>query len=137
MKDVYKRQHYSHDINDEKSLISNLTTKILIDHTGEVWIATHDQGVCKYDPFTDSFFRIDATDKQKGYTARYIYALCEDSFGNIWLCDNGLFKYDKTTRNCTACLPPDVYKRQPVSSPGSFIGFKGYFRAIVQYLEIL
>jgi len=25
----------------------------------------------------------------------------------------------------------------PVSSPGSFIGFKGYFRAIVQYLEIL
>lgn len=101
-----KIKHYSHDINDEKSLISNLTTKILIDHTGEVWIATHDQGVCKYDPFTDSFFRIDATDKQKGYTARYIYALCEDSFGNIWLCDNGLFKYDKTTRNCTACLPP-------------------------------
>lgn len=22
------------------------------------------------------------------------------------MCDNGLFKYDKTTRNCTACLPP-------------------------------
>ena len=87
-----KIKHYSHDINDEKSLISNLTTKILIDHTGEVWIATHDQGVCKYDPFTDSFFRIDATDKQKGYTARYIYALCEDSFGNIWIGsqDNGI-----------------------------------------------
>ena len=67
-----KIKHYSHDINDEKSLISNLTTKILIDHTGDIWIATHDQGVCKYDPFTDSFFRIDATDKQRGYTARYL-----------------------------------------------------------------
>lgn len=100
-------KHYRHEKDNEKSLISDLTTKILIDHSGDVWIATHDQGVCKYDPFSDSFEKINAKAPQTGRSPNYVYALCEDSFGNIWLCDNGLYKYDKASRSCVAYLMPE------------------------------
>lgn len=101
-----KIKHYVYNANDNRSLCSNLTTKLLVDHEGDLWIATHAQGVCRYNPATDNFIRIDATDKSTGKKALYIYALCEDSFGNIWLCDNALYKYNKVSQECRAYLPP-------------------------------
>lgn len=100
-----KIKHYLYNANDTGSLCSNLTTKILVDHEGDVWVATHAEGVCRYNPNTDNFTRIQAMDKGTGKKALYVYALCEDSFGNIWIGDNALYKYNKNSQECQSYVP--------------------------------
>jgi signal transduction histidine kinase/ligand-binding sensor domain-containing protein/DNA-binding response OmpR family regulator len=99
--------HYVHEEGDESSIPSDLGTKILVDHEGTVWVATNGFGLYKYVATGDRFERVTIRD-EGGREARFIYALCEDSFGNIWVADNGIFKYNPARRTTSAYLAGEV-----------------------------
>ncbi|MDR2414935.1 MAG: helix-turn-helix domain-containing protein [Odoribacteraceae bacterium] len=86
------------------SIPSDLNTKILVDREGVAWVASNGHGLCKYIPDEDRFAPVTLRDEASGREARSVYALCEDSSGNIWACDNGLFKYDRARQVTTSYL---------------------------------
>ncbi|MDR0544540.1 MAG: response regulator [Odoribacteraceae bacterium] len=98
-----KTRHYTRD-DDPRSIPSDLGTKILVTHDGTVWVATNGLGMYRYIPADDRFARATLRDEATGKEARSIYALCEDSYGNIWACDNGLFRYDPGRGSTTSHL---------------------------------
>src|ERR1022692_3184942 len=63
--------------------------RVLQDHTGEWWMATHD-GLCRF-PRTESANELSGVLPKRRYTTRdglpsdFIYALFEDSGGDIWI----------------------------------------------------
>lgn len=81
---------YSHDPNDPFSLNEDEIYSILVTRSGTTWIGTSN-GLNRYDATQDRFASPLETG---GITLRSIYAMREDSFGQLWLATNrGLVRY--------------------------------------------
>lgn len=98
---------------DETSLPENYIMYLYEDRNNNLWIGTWGLGICKYDPFHESFIKID-----KSVNNDFVQAIEEDEAGNIWFGTtlNGLKKYNPSTgiismfNSKTACsffLPTD------------------------------
>jgi signal transduction histidine kinase/ligand-binding sensor domain-containing protein len=113
-------QSYVNDPKDAASLSSNNINHILQDHTGTVWIATNDKGICTFNPLSHKFTQYpfisndgtrDSGDKLDDQRALTIY---EDRLGTIWVGTNlgGLNRFDRKTGKFKSYLldgQPHVY----------------------------
>lgn len=79
---------------DETSLPENYIMCLYEDRKNNLWIGTWGLGVCKYDPFHESFIKID-----KSTNNDFVQSIEEDESGNIWFGTtlNGLKKYNPST----------------------------------------
>ncbi|MEO8146531.1 MAG: two-component regulator propeller domain-containing protein [Bacteroidia bacterium] len=78
---------------DSRKLNSYSVYCSLKDKSGNLWLGTQTQGVCRYDGKTFTWF------SEKGLSGPAVRALFEDSNGNLWFGNNGngLFRYDAST----------------------------------------
>lgn len=84
---------YKHRIDDEQSISSNWVTSLQIDKTGNVWIGTS-EGLCKYNPSTDNFDRINLG---IGNHRPYISGLVEDRKSRMWISTtSGVFRMSES-----------------------------------------
>jgi signal transduction histidine kinase/ligand-binding sensor domain-containing protein len=98
-------QRYSNIPGDINSLSSNTITRILLDHTGTVWIGTDDEGICAFNPVTHQFKRYpyiknNAMIRVQGPLDDItVNALYEDKAGTVWVGTNygGLNRYNRET----------------------------------------
>ena len=100
-----KQQSYTSVPGDTASLSSNTIQSILQDHTGKVWVGTHERGICTFDPVSHKFKRypfisnnglLKSGDVLNDNDVLRIY---EDVAGTIWIGTNlgGLSKFDRKT----------------------------------------
>jgi len=70
--------------------ISEYVRRILQDRSGNLWFATNDKGVCKYDGKTFTYFST-----REGLNGNQVRGIVEDNKGNIWFATSGgLAKYN-------------------------------------------
>lgn len=96
-------QTYRHNTGDTITLAGRATGRILVDHTGLVWIGTRDRGICCFDPLTAKL-------KWYPFIVNYgilgthgelddmtVLGLYEDREGTVWVGTNfgGLNRYDR------------------------------------------
>lgn len=81
-----EKQDFLHQPGNPNSLPSNVITHFIIDSRGEVWIATFEKGLSRYNPRTQSFTHY-STKGEKGFQigGDFPMALMEDRLGNIWV----------------------------------------------------
>src|SRR5262249_36013954 len=72
---------YRHNPNDPESLSNNIATRLLVDHSGTLWVATYD-GLNRFDALTERFTTYKLDPKRKDLL--YI-ELVEDGRGMLWL----------------------------------------------------
>lgn len=77
----------------EHVLLSNHIKSIVIDKSGNLWLAT-DVGLSFFNPLTKEFHTyLPGIEKNKGLPDRFVKALCFDRQGNLWIgTDGGLGK---------------------------------------------
>jgi len=89
--DGYQFLSFHHDANNPKSLSSDVISRVLVDHSAQLWVATRGGGVNIYQEVSQSFRRIDSKNSELKLTNDNVNALIEDSHHNIWVgTDNGL-----------------------------------------------
>ncbi|MBU2491577.1 MAG: SpoIIE family protein phosphatase [Bacteroidetes bacterium] len=87
--------------------------KILKDKTGFLWIATLDDGLFRYNPVDNNFFRFSYTaDSKNNIKSTGILSLYQDSFGNIWIGTmlDGLYKVDPNKQPMNVIRIPENLK---------------------------
>jgi ligand-binding sensor domain-containing protein len=103
-------KHYRHDPKDQKSINSDYTCALLMDHEGILWIAT-DNGLDRFDPREETFTHFthipgDTT----SISSNNVRAIYEDKKGTLWIGtgdvyesnivnpnDGGLNRFDRKT----------------------------------------
>jgi ligand-binding sensor domain-containing protein/signal transduction histidine kinase len=89
---------YLHDPNNSSSLSSDIVSRMLIDHTGAMWVATYN-GLDRFDPQTERFvvYKQDAKSSDEEY-----FNLAEDKSGSLWMGSwAGLNRFDPSTGQFT------------------------------------
>ena len=107
--DGYNFTIYKNDPLKKNSLSSNYVMDIVEDTNGDLWIATLEGGLNKYDRQKDNFiqFKHDATDPNS-ISDDFISCLLKDSKGNLWLgTSKGLNVFDGTHNNVIKYLRND------------------------------
>lgn len=96
--DGYSFRIYNTDSKDPNALPDSYIRDLLIDYSGNLWIATGWGGVAKYNQDSDNFevFKSDKND-EKSIPSDIIYSLALSNEGNIWV----------GTRNGIALISPD------------------------------
>ena len=85
---------YRHDSHKVNSIVSNFVHDLIIDSTGQLWIAT-DRGLDLYNSKNQSFQHITT---QLGLGNIPVYSLCEDFSRNMWLgTQQGLIRLNENT----------------------------------------
>lgn len=86
-------------VND--GLSENAVTQVMQDHTGVIWIGTHD-GLNKYDGYDFTIYRNLPGDRNS-LSDNAISALCVDSQGMIWVgtIGGGLNRFNPFSESCT------------------------------------
>ena len=84
---------------DKTSLPENYIMYLYEDKKNNLWVGTWGLGICKYDPFHESFIRVDKTTNDD-----FVQSIEEDEEGNIWYgtTHNGLKKYNPQTSIITS-----------------------------------
>lgn len=89
--DGYQFLSFHHDASELNSLSSDVISRILIDNSGQLWIATRGGGLNIYQEVSQNFRRIDSKSTDFKLTNDNVNVLIEDSNNNIWVgTDNGL-----------------------------------------------
>jgi len=89
--DGYQFLSFHHDSSDLNSLSSDVISRILIDGSDRLWIATRGGGINIYQEASQNFQRIASKNTALKLTNDNVNALIEDSNNNIWVgTDNGL-----------------------------------------------
>ena len=66
---------------------------IYIDSLGVFWIASHGGGLIRWDRKNNQFKQFT---KEEGLSSDYLYAICEDAYGDLWISsDFGLMNFKK------------------------------------------
>jgi len=89
--------HYTHDPEDNFSLISNNITAIYEDTQGDLWIGTQSNGIDRLNLASRTFkhFRFDA-ENPSAISSDSVLSILEDQSGNLWVGTvNGLNQYDR------------------------------------------
>jgi ligand-binding sensor domain-containing protein/signal transduction histidine kinase len=85
----YKR--YSHDASKRSSLSNDIVSRLLVDHSATLWLATYD-GLDRFDPRTETFFTYKQDSKSE---AEEYFNLAEDKGGLLWMGSwGGLNRFD-------------------------------------------
>ena len=94
-----KFQTYRHNPADPYSLSNDIVTRLLVDHSGALWVATND-GLNRFDPATGRFivYKPDPPKRIVDYLE-----LVEDVKGALWLGtdSSGLYRFDPATAKFT------------------------------------
>lgn len=89
--DGYQFLSFHHDSTQENSLSSDVISRILLDQSAQLWIATRGGGLNLYQEGSQDFRRIDSKNSALKLTNDNVNALIEDRNNNIWVgTDNGL-----------------------------------------------
>jgi ligand-binding sensor domain-containing protein/anti-sigma regulatory factor (Ser/Thr protein kinase) len=100
-------QHFMHDPANANSLPGNDIRKIVPDTGGNLWIATHDGGLCKFNPKTNRYTRF-TTESTKGQTSLPNNTIrCMIAEGRyLWIAteNGGLSRMDVATEELTNFL---------------------------------
>jgi len=89
--DGYQFLSFHHDSNEHSSLSSDVISRVLIDHSDQLWIATRGGGLNVYQEESQNFRRLDSKNTELKLTNDNVNALIEDRNNNIWVgTDNGL-----------------------------------------------
>ncbi len=75
---------------------SRLTTDLMCDRLGKVWIGTTDNGFSIYNPWTDKITSI--TKGSGGFPEDGVNKFFEDSKGRMWIASKGLYRYFQSTQ---------------------------------------
>jgi ligand-binding sensor domain-containing protein/signal transduction histidine kinase/CheY-like chemotaxis protein len=102
-------KHYRHDDSDSRSISSGVVLTTMMDLHGRVWVGTS-SGLDRYDPNTGEFVH-----NNLNTSGKPIYALLEDSRGNLWIGSSGgmvyvLKKNEVEFRNVSMRSGPDSGK---------------------------
>ncbi|MCK9407842.1 MAG: two-component regulator propeller domain-containing protein [Bacteriovoracaceae bacterium] len=73
-------KYYKHHPSDQQSLPENYVNSLLETPDGTLLIGTWGKGLCAFDPYQETFFRIDAAENDDAY----IQCMLADRNGNIW-----------------------------------------------------
>ena len=95
--DGYKFTVYKNDPENNNSLSNNYVNDLKEDANGDIWIATLDGGLNKYDRQKNSFIHFTNDPKNSGSISdNYVGCLLKDDKGNIWAgTSNGIDIFDK------------------------------------------
>jgi len=89
--DGYQFLSFHHDVSNENSLSSEVISRILVDSTEQVWVATRGGGLNIYREHSKDFRHITSKTKDLMLSDDNVNAILEDSAGNIWVgTENGL-----------------------------------------------
>lgn len=92
-------RHYHKDAPQCKEMVSNNIISSFIDSKNRLWFGTSNGGLMLYDPSSDSFI---VYGKENNLIQRDIYAIEEDTFGNLWMStDNGIYYFNPNSENFT------------------------------------
>lgn len=94
---------FTHDDANSASISDNVIRSIAEDVAGNIWIATHDGGLCKLLPDGKSFqtFRHNPSDLNT-LSSNRLYSIAADNEGKVWLgTEEGLNIFDITTNKVT------------------------------------
>ena len=88
--DGYKITTYKTIEGDSTSISDNKIRAICKDDKGNLWIGTWNNGLNKYDPFTEKFTRYQHNvDNSSSISSNDLLSLYCDKSGNIWIGTNG------------------------------------------------
>ncbi len=78
----------------QDNITDDMIFSVSEDKAGNLWFATRDHGVCRYDGTAFTGFR-----EKEGFASRGAYSILEDRNGNFWVTTdkNGVWRYDGTT----------------------------------------
>ena len=99
--DGYRFTSYLHDPDDPTSLSSSEVMAMTVDRRGQLWLATRQDGLNRYDATTDGFVRyLGPTSPADGEApSRWLGDLFEDSGGTLWIgTGEGLYSLDPERR---------------------------------------
>lgn len=103
---------YRHDPANPDSLSNDIVSRLLVDHSGTLWVATGD-GLNRFDPATEHFtaYKLDQRRRSQSYLD-----LVEDRQGTLWLGtdSSGLHRFDPATGRFTV-YQHDVNRRDTLS----------------------
>lgn len=90
--DGYEFKNYRHSRKDPNSLPNNFTKKLLLDSTGNLWVATQN-GLAKYNALRDNFTNYNKNNSQ--LASNDIFAIALDKDGNLLVSTaENLYLYD-------------------------------------------
>lgn len=80
----YSIKKYTHDVNNSKSIPSNLIRDILRDNEGEIWLAT-DQGLVTFDEDDETFYTYTSNTSKYSICDNNVINLYQDRLGVMWV----------------------------------------------------
>jgi signal transduction histidine kinase/ligand-binding sensor domain-containing protein len=99
--DGYNFKVYRFDSENPLSISHHWINKLLVDHTGALWICTDGGGLNRYDSATDGFVRyVNDPEDETSLINNEVTAILEDRNGDLWLgTRGGLSKFDREMNN--------------------------------------
>jgi ligand-binding sensor domain-containing protein/AraC-like DNA-binding protein len=91
--------HYTHQPGNNRSISSNTIWHLIEDHRGTLWVATHYNGLNRFNRNSNNFTRFQHNPlKEKSLSSNRIYVLCESANHQIWIGTNrGLNLLNRST----------------------------------------
>lgn len=81
--------HFSNSWSDHKSLSKNITTRIMEDRSGIIWIGTNGGGINLYNPNKKNFRLYQKNQNAASLSYNKIRAVFEDDYDNLWIGTEG------------------------------------------------
>lgn len=104
-----KTGQFKHYKNEAGSLCSNILRTLMQDRQGHIWLGSNENGLCRFDPATETFTPLDYRNNPIESATVGIRDLYEDKDNTIWIASTqGLYHYNPTTGMST------VYHADPL-----------------------
>ena len=93
-------KEFSQNFTRQNSSICGERVYDIEEYDEKLWIATHDRGLCTFDPKENEFFHYSPQTNNHSIRESSTLSLLEDSFGDLWigLRTKGISVYNKTTK---------------------------------------
>jgi ligand-binding sensor domain-containing protein/signal transduction histidine kinase len=111
-------KHYRHKPDDPNSLISDNVVTIYGDRNGQIWVGGQ-YGISRFDPATDAFTNYQPDPTNSASLVNWIWAICEDRSGALWLGTFGgaLVRFDRNA-NTFVSYAPDPHDPHKLNGAG-------------------
>lgn len=92
-----KKGHFNYEAGNKNSLSSSLVNDIFEDSDKNLWFATEDGGLCKFDSERNTFIRYTV---KEGFPSNFIFKILEDGKKNLWISTSkGLVCFNPSKKN--------------------------------------